>query len=248
MMPYPRIIAHRCGGALAPENSLVGLDVAARLGCRGVEFDVMLSADGVSLVIHDETLDRTTTGSGKVASLTATMIRQFDANSRHHKAYGVAPVPTLGEAMTRVVALGLWANIEIKPAQGHEAATGTIVGKWLADHWDGNGVISSFSQDALRAALSETQMKRPAFYYAALFEALPVEWTSILARTGANAVHMAARHLTSREADALNTLGVPWACYTVNSRNEAARLFALGCAAIFTDRPDLWQAAEMVMQ
>ena len=79
-MNYPRIIAHRCGGALAPENSLAGLDLAARLGCRGVEFDVMLSADEIPLLIHDEAVDRTTTGRGQVASLSAEQIRQFEVN------------------------------------------------------------------------------------------------------------------------------------------------------------------------
>jgi glycerophosphoryl diester phosphodiesterase len=62
--PHPRLIAHRGGGALAPENTLAGLRTAASLGYRGVEFDVMLSADGTPVLIHDETLERTTDGRG----------------------------------------------------------------------------------------------------------------------------------------------------------------------------------------
>lgn len=62
----PRVFAHRCGGALAPENTLAGLRMAAQLGCRAVEFDVMLSADASPWLIHDETLERTTGGSGRV--------------------------------------------------------------------------------------------------------------------------------------------------------------------------------------
>ena len=244
-MSYPRIIAHRCGGALAPENSLVGLSVAARLGCRGVEFDVMLSADAVPLVIHDETLERTTTGKGLIAKLSAEEIRRFDASGTFHKAFGTSPVPTLEEVMASITSFGLWANIEIKPAKGHEIATGTIVGRWLAKHWNGLGVISSFAQDALIAALRETQTSRPELLYAMLFERLPADWSAILARTGANAVHLAARHITAHEASTLEILGVPWACYTVNSTDEAERLFVLGCTAIFTDRPDLWASDEM---
>ncbi|MDP3036273.1 MAG: glycerophosphodiester phosphodiesterase family protein, partial [Rhodocyclaceae bacterium] len=91
MITYPRIIAHRCGGALAPENSLAGLAIAARLGCRAVEFDVMLTADGVPLLIHDETLRRTTTGRGRVAEMTLAEIRRFDAGGPHHAAFAVAP-------------------------------------------------------------------------------------------------------------------------------------------------------------
>jgi glycerophosphoryl diester phosphodiesterase len=248
-MNYPRIIAHRCGGALAPENSLSGLGIAARLGCRGVEFDVMLSRDGVPFLMHDEMLERTTDGSGRVADLSIADIQRFDAGGKFHKAFGVAngvsPAPTLKDAMAQVARLNLWANIEIKPSSGHELETGVVVGQWLAKHWNGNGVISSFAHDALQAAMRETQTQRPEFRYAALFEKLPENWSSILAHTGASAVHMAARHLTAAKADTLNALGVPWACYTVNSISEAARLFALGCAAIFTDRPDLWAEHEM---
>lgn len=248
-MRYPRIIAHRCGGALAPENSLVGLDIAARLGCRGVEFDVMLSGNGVPFLMHDETLERTTNGTGRVADLSIAEIQRFDAGGKFHKAFavanGVLPAPTLEAAMVQIARLGLWANIEIKPANGHELTTGKVVGQWLAKHWDGNGVISSFAHNALQAAMRETQTQRPEFAYAALFEKLPEDWSAVLARTGANAVHMAARHVGAAQADTLNTLGVPWACYTVNSIAEASRLFALGCAAIFTDRPDLWAEHEM---
>jgi hypothetical protein len=61
----PRVFAHRCGGALAPENTLAGLRIAARLGLRAVEFDVMLSADASPWLLHDESLQRTTNGSGR---------------------------------------------------------------------------------------------------------------------------------------------------------------------------------------
>ena len=98
---------------------------------------------------------------------------------------------------------------------------------------------------ALLAALKETQAKRPKFRYAALFESLPTDWPSIFARTGANALHLAAKHVSAREADELNTLGIVWACYSVNTVIEATRLFGLGCAAVFTDRPDLWSPEAM---
>ena len=94
-MIYPRIIAHRCGGALAPENTLAGLRLAARLGCGGVEFDTMLAADGVPVLMHDETLERTTSGCGRVADLDSISLARFDAGSRHHPAFAAEPVPTL---------------------------------------------------------------------------------------------------------------------------------------------------------
>ena len=67
--PYPRVIAHRGGGVLAPENTLAGLELARNLGFEGVEFDVKLSEDGTPILMHDDTLDRTTDGHGPVSDL-----------------------------------------------------------------------------------------------------------------------------------------------------------------------------------
>jgi glycerophosphoryl diester phosphodiesterase len=239
MPRYPRIISHRCGGALAPENSLDGLRIAARLGCRGVEFDVMLSADGIPLLIHDETLERTTTGQGRVPELTAAQIRCFDAGGPHHRAFAVSPAPTLDEALTCCAELGLWTNIELKPAAGQETTTGEVVGRWLASHWSGNGIVSSFSESALQAAHDEA----PGVPYALLVEALPDDWSARMARTKAVALHLAAEQVTLEAAQQLAT--TTWAAYTVNRRLQADHLFSLGCGAIFTDRPDLWTAEEM---
>ena len=68
LAPPPRYFANRGGGTLAPENTLAGIRLAARLGYQAVEFDVMLSGSGTPLLIHDETLERTTNGSGAVAT------------------------------------------------------------------------------------------------------------------------------------------------------------------------------------
>lgn len=234
MITYPRIIAHRCGGALAPENTLPGLDVAARLGCRGVEFDVMLSRDDIPVVIHDETLERTTSGTGRVADMLAQDILACDAGVKHHRAYAGTCVPGFDETLSCITRLGLWANVEIKPASGHDTATGRIVAQDLGSFDKAQGIVSSFSREALVAA----RACNPALPLALLFEHLPDDWADQAHALAASAVHLAARHVTASTARALGA--TPWACYTVNTRDEAARLFDLGCTAIFTDRPDLW--------
>jgi glycerophosphoryl diester phosphodiesterase len=229
LIRYPRIVAHRCGGALAMENSLAGLEAAARLGCRAVEFDVMLTADRVPILMHDETLERTTRCAGRVAALDFAAIRAGDP-----------AVPTLAEAMAACRRLGLWTNIELKPSTGHEEETGAVVGAWLAAHWDGKGVVSSFAEKSALAA----RCALPDAAFAMLCESLPADWQAVCARLGAAAVHLDAGHADDAAAR-LNAAGLPWACYTVNERAGVERLFALGCAAVFTDRPDLWRPAEM---
>ncbi|TRZ89144.1 MAG: glycerophosphodiester phosphodiesterase [Rhodocyclaceae bacterium] len=239
-MIYPRIIAHRCGGALTPENTLAGLRLAARLGCRGVEFDAMLAADGVPVLVHDETLQRTTSGQGRVADLSSAQLAGLDAGSRHHQAFAVEPVPTLDEALRLCATLGLWANVEIKPSSGQEAETGRVVARHAAAA-KGKLLLSSFSAAALRAAADQA----PQLPRAMVVERIPADWRERIAAAGALAVHCAARALTAETLAAVHDAGLPLACYTVNRREDAERLFAMGVSAVFTDRPDLWSASEM---
>lgn len=237
-MRYPRIIAHRCGGALAPENTLAGLRLAARLGCRAVEFDVMLAKDGVPLLIHDETLERTTDGRGAVAAHDYAHLAALDAGLRHHPAFAGERLPTLTQALALCAELGLWANVEIKPSAGREAETGTVVGGLLATHWRGEGVVSSFSPAALAAARAAA----PRRDYALLVEAIPADWRTQLDALGCAALHCSATADAAALA-AVAAAGVSLACYTVDRPEAAERLYALGVAAVFTDRPDLLPAA-----
>lgn len=240
MIAYPRIIAHRCGGALAPENTLAGLRLAARLGCRGVEFDAMLAADGVPVLIHDETLDRTTDGSGRVCDRDSAEISRRDAGCRHHAAFAGEPVPTLEAALRLCAELGLWANVEIKPARGAEDVTGRIVARQSA-FARGDVLLSSFSPMALCAARAEAgDLPR-----ALLVGDIPQDWRQRLDEVGAVALHAAASGLVPGTVSAIRAAGWTLACYTLNQREIAERLLELGVVAVFTDRPDQWMPGEM---
>jgi glycerophosphoryl diester phosphodiesterase len=78
----PLVFAHRGGARLAPENTMAAIDNGLRLGADGIEIDVQLSADGIPIVIHDPTLDRTTDKSGPVRNLTAAELERVDAGFR----------------------------------------------------------------------------------------------------------------------------------------------------------------------
>lgn len=227
---YPRIIAHRCGGALAPENTLAGLRAAAQRGIAGVEFDVMLSRDGVPLLMHDETLERTSDGRGRVA----------DHDLAQLKLVEIVPgerIPTLAEAWQLCSELGLWANLEIKPSAGQEVETAAVVAAFLQPRWHaGAGIVSSFSAMALQGFAELA----PDIPRAMLVGDIPPDWQAQLARNGCVAVHCAARNGTVGRLEEVLAAGVPVACYTVNRREEGDQLLAAGVTAIFSDRPDLW--------
>lgn len=245
MITYPRIIAHRCGGALAPENTLAGLRIAQRLGCRGVEFDVMLTADGIPVLMHDETLERTTDGRGALAAVTAAELARLDAGGKHHPAFAGERAPTFHEALALCTELGLWVNAEIKSAAGAEAATGRAVARAVTElafpPAPGDLVFSSFSIPALQAAREIA----PAVPRALLCETIPEDLTTQLAACAATALHVAASSVTPALLAPICNGGIPVACYTVNDRATAERLFAMGVATVFSDRIDLWQPDEM---
>lgn len=233
---YPRLIAHRCGGALAPENTLAGLRIAARLGVKAVEFDAMLSRDGVPVVIHDETLERTTDGGGRVADASASDLQALDAGAWHHPAFAGERVPTLAATLALCDELGLSVNLEIKPAAGHETITGRTVAALAAACTPRAGLIlSSFSPVALAAA----RELAPELPRALLVEEIPTDWLLRLQSLGCTALHASAQKLDPDLARALIAAGIPLACYTVNQPGVAEALFALGVSAVFTDRPDL---------
>lgn len=237
---YPRYIAHRCGGALTPENTLAGLKLAARMGFRAVEFDVMLSADGVPVLIHDESLERTTDGSGRVVASSIQQLRHLDAGVRQHPAFAGEPLPTLEQALDLCRALDLAANIEIKPTPGQENQTAATVARLaqaaVLQQPAAALLLTSFSEKALATA-HQVAAELPR---ALLADDIPPDWQARLQRLDCIALHCAASHLHLQQVAEVTAAGFELACYTVNRPEDAARLFAAGVAAIFTDRLDLF--------
>lgn len=233
----PRLIAHRCGGVLAPENTLAGLRVAAQRGYRGVEFDVMLSGDGTAVLIHDQTLERTTSGRGRVADTCDAELARLDAGSWHSAQFAGEPLPSFGDAAELCQALGLWANVEIKPSRGHEAETGRKVALEASELWSGlpPPLLSSFSVAALEAAREAA----PDLPRGLLVAAPPGGWLAICRRLECISLHCSRRNFSRSLLDEAQSAGIPLLLYTINDPEDAGQLLRLGVAAIITDRPDL---------
>lgn len=237
---WPAVVAHRCGGALAPENTLAGLEIAARLGCRAVEFDVMLSADGQPVLIHDETLDRTAGRPGHVAELDAVELAGVDVGRHFHPAYAGETIPAFGAALGRCRSLRLAANVEIKPAAGKELQTGQVVGRLLraidAGADDGPQVLlSSFSVEALEAAIAEV----PKLPRALLVGSYSPAALAMARKLSCAALNLSREGLTAADVDAVRKAELAVMVYTVNAFDEARRLLDWGVAGVFSDRPDL---------
>ena len=185
--PYPRIVAHRGAGKLAPENTLAALRLGHAHGHRMAEFDVKLSADGVAFLLHDATLERTTDGSGRADGRTWRELSQLDAGAWHSPAYAGEPLPTLAAVARFCRANGMAVNIEIKPSPGRERETGAAVAIDAAKLWhraDVPPLLSSFSEAALAAA----QETVPALPRAYLCDRLLPDWLERCAALGCTAL------------------------------------------------------------
>lgn len=236
--PYPRVIAHRGGGGLAPENTLAALRHARNLGFEGVEFDVKLTADDVPVLFHDDTLERTTDGSGPLADVLFDVLTQFDAGSWFANEFAGEPVPAFAAASALCKEAGLWANVEIKPCPGRDHETGRIVARMAKLLWSGAALpplLSSFSTDALRAARTEA----PELPRALLCDAIPDNWEDSLQQLDCVALHVGYRQLNANAVAAIQATQRGVLAFTVNDPLDVVDLIEMGVDALVTDELDV---------
>jgi glycerophosphoryl diester phosphodiesterase len=234
----PGVIGHRGAAAYAPENTLEGIREAANRGARWVEFDAKLTGDGVVILMHDDTLDRTTSGHGPVAQATYREIGLLDAGSWFGAAWRGAQVPRLAEALALLLELDMQANIEIKPCGGREVETARAVVEVVQRDWPAGRpwpLLSSFS----RASLEEARTGAPDIPRGFLIWKFAADWEAAASGLGCVSIHCADRHLTSPWADAIRKAGFALAVYTVNDPVRALELKAWGVQCLITDRPDV---------
>jgi glycerophosphoryl diester phosphodiesterase len=236
-LDLPFVIGHRGAAAAAPENTLAGFRKAAELGARWVEFDVRLSGDGRPILLHDDTLERTTDGSGRADEKTWSELRRLDAGAWFGPSFAGERIPDLEETIGLLAELGLGANIEIKPSSGAEATTGRAVGKTVAKYWPAGlpaPLLSSFRPEALAAAREVA----PAIARGLLVGAVPPDWRRQAEALGCSTINCDHRKLIPAQAAEVRQSGWPLLAYTVNEAARAAELRKWGVMAVFSDCPD----------
>ena len=240
--PYPRWVAHRGAGKLAPENTLAAFRFGAEHGYRMFECDVKLSADGVPFLLHDATLERTTNGVGPAGDQPWDQLARLDAGSWHSRAYAGEPLATFENVARFCLANACLLNVEIKPTPGQEQQTGDVVARYAARIWAGQAVpplLTSFRPESLQAA----QAAQPELPRGLLLDTLwdgcfevarSLDCVAIVCNHGLWDAHTVAK---------VHGAGMRCLGYTVNDEWAAQRLLALGTDAIITDRVDLFAPA-----
>ncbi|MDH4391322.1 MAG: glycerophosphodiester phosphodiesterase [Aquabacterium sp.] len=240
--PCPRWIAHRGAGKLAPENTLAAFRLGAALGYRAFECDVKLSADGLPFLLHDATLERTTSGQGVAGDLPWSALSQLDAGSWHSRLHAGEPLPTLAGLARFILHNGLQLNIEIKPTPGQETATGRVVAAQAAQLWAGQVVpplLSSFRPEALQGA-RETAPHLPR---ALLLDSLWPGCLDMATQLGCAAIVTHHRLMDAGLLAQARSAGWLAMVYTVNEAADAERLLALGVDGLITDAVDRFAPA-----
>jgi glycerophosphoryl diester phosphodiesterase len=238
--PYPRWVAHRGAGKLAPENTLAAFQLGARNGYRMFECDVKLTRDGVPFLLHDDTLDRTTNGHGVAGQQTWAMLQTLDAGSWHSDRYAGEPLPSLDGIAAWCIANDFDLNIEIKPTTGAEAQTGEVVAKDAARLWQKSArkpLLTSFKPDALRAS----QDAAPSLPRGLLLHELRAGWLEAAVGLGCQAIVCQHRLWDTSSVTQAKSAGFKTLSYTVNDEAEVQRLLTLGTDGIITDRVDAFK-------
>ncbi|WP_284310047.1 glycerophosphoryl diester phosphodiesterase [Labrys miyagiensis] len=233
--PIPRVIGHRGAAAHAPENTLEAICCAAAFGVEMVEVDVQLTRDEVPVIIHDDTLDRTTTGTGPVFERSWKEIRELDAGASFGRAFAGEHIPTLQDVLALCRELKLGLNVEIKPYPGTDLRTAEIALSVLENFGplEGSLLVSSFSVESLRTAHSLA----PHLPLGYLIHDRPDNWAAIADEVGAATINFDHTSETPQTIAAYAATGRPLLSYTVNTAARAKELFDLGVAGVFTDFP-----------
>jgi glycerophosphoryl diester phosphodiesterase len=237
---YPRWIAHRGAGKLAPENTLAAFRLGAQHGYRMYECDAKLSADGVVFLLHDATLERTTNGRGVAGDLPWSALSRLDAGHWHSRAFAGEPLATLEAVARHCQAQGHWLNIEMKPTPGLEAQTGRAVALEAARLWandrEHTPFLTSFQPDALQGAREAV----PDLPRGLLLDTLWNGWLEVARQLGCGALVCNHALWDAATVAQARSAGLKTLAYTVNDDWAAQRLLALGLDGIITDRIDLF--------
>ena len=240
---WPVNLAHRGASTMAPENTLEAFRMAVAAGAGGLELDVHLTRDGHVVVIHDATVDRTTSGTGAVAEMTLDELRGLDAGRGFGRYGGRGPrVPTLAEVLEEFP--GVPINIDLKEADTgvEEAVLGVLrdadaEGRVLVASTP-HRIISRFRKlSGGRVSTGASKWEIGVFY---ILSRLHLEQ---LIRPAYDALQVPLRHrgiplVTRRFVEAAHARGVRVDVWTINQDDEMHRLLDLGADVIMTDRPD----------
>lgn len=247
-LDVPVVIAHRGGSKLRPENTMAAFAHAVELGVDAIECDVHLSQDGEVVVIHDDTLERTTDGRGRVSALTARDLAQVDAAASFHGLDGVAAFRGQGIGVPRLIDVleqfpSLPFVIEIKGDRPADADP--VVQVIRRTNSAARVVVGGFSHDVLTAVRRQAPEIATSASSPEARSALRRSWCWLAPRqTGCQLFQLplvlrGRRILTRRLVACARRAGLPVQVWVVDREAEMQMILDWGVTGLITDRPDI---------
>ncbi|MGN7357677.1 glycerophosphodiester phosphodiesterase [Paenibacillus sp. SAF-054] len=227
--------AHRGSSKICPENTMAAFRKALEQGATGIETDVQLTKEGQMVLIHDETLDRTTSGTGWVKDYSLQELQELDAGSKFDPAFQGERIPTLDELLELVKDSGTIVNIELKNGTIlYEGLEQKVIERVRAFQMTDRVVISSFNHYSLYLCKQiAPEIRTGILYMEGLYE--PWEYAATLQADALHAYHFA---VLPEFVQGAKALGKAYHPFTVNDIKEMQRLLEAGVDGIITDYPD----------
>ncbi|MDD8017219.1 MAG: glycerophosphodiester phosphodiesterase family protein [Bacteroidota bacterium] len=225
-----KVIAHRGGSLLAPENTLAAFHNAIALKADYLELDMQLSSDDSIMIMHDATVDRTTTGTGMVRSMTYAQLRALDAGSKFGPSFAGEKIPTLSEVLA--AAKGSVNNIKLFPEFKSSEANVVQLVVTMLQNWNmqSRAVPSSFDINQLTAVKALDASIQVQLYATAS--------TATINQLKAAGGEWIGSDVTSQAVvDSAHSKGIMYNSWTINSASQMVPLIKLGVDGIITDDP-----------
>jgi glycerophosphoryl diester phosphodiesterase len=230
------IFAHRGSKGTHPENTMAAFIEAEKSGADGIELDVHLTNDGEVVIIHDETLDRTTTFTGRVIDYPLAKIKEADAGTKFSGDFKGERIPTLKEFFEWFCDKKLLINVELKndviPYNGLEEKVIKLIRDFKLEN---RVILSSFNHESIK----NLRKIAPDIERALLFDQLPADFQNLLAAYKETGFHPKAKGLTKEIVDLAKMLGYTVRPWIANSAAEIERINGYGVDVIMTDFPAL---------
>lgn len=232
------LIMHRGASAYAPENTLEALELAAEMKAKWIETDVRITADNQLVMLHDATVDRTTSGTGRLAQMTWQQLETLDAGSWFSDRFGHSRLARLSNYLETAQKHNLGVILEMKPDDGLDHALAMAVTREVSQVWTADPtrlVLSSFSQHCLRIALQALPLHPKCL---AVLDC-PDNPAETMQAAGADMIHLDHNRVSPTDLIALQAADLEFALATVNQAQRARDLLSQGANSVLTDTPDL---------
>lgn len=234
-----KIISHRGASAYAPENTLKAFALAVEMGSRDYEFDVHRTKDGVLVVHHDYSLEKTAGRKALISGLRYEELKAFNA-AAHFRGAGFHPVPRLQEVVDLIGPHADWLNFELKNDNNvYPGIERDLVAFLRGRGLFGRSVVSSFDHPTLKRLRQASAEIRLACLGHGLSTVLLLPALRRARAVGAGAMHIALRIAFALNVSRIKKAGFAVRVYTVNEKQDALRMQKLGVDGIFTNHPDI---------